>query len=337
MDKTEEKHFRRKLALWLDEREIDLALRDNHETDSETQENGESTIVTFDPELTLPKNTEIGHDDLQKGDILLLSSELNPQEETDPLFVAVLRHWEDDYWLFAPYSYYSHPATDKEMRTDSEESRLRVLALWNCHTTSEENLKNSWYIGKLSESERKDALSVFWYSLGMKELTSELEEKVGPKLYHSKDPRRKYIEEELSKVSVIRELSNEPLVKGTDGEKIIQFPPINDTEHTGEKLAADSKDQKPYYLELLCKELPIRLEIQYNPKRNEKVYFELHTDSEELTKSLDLFSVKIIDDENTIAPFINGLSSYEMSLSSFKFKLIDPNGTTLTLTEPPKN
>ena len=101
MDKTEEEQFRRKLALWLDERDVDLALRENHKTDSETQENGESTIVTFDPELTLPQNTVIGHDDLQKGDILLLSSELNPQEETDPLFVAVLRHWEDDYWLLA--------------------------------------------------------------------------------------------------------------------------------------------------------------------------------------------------------------------------------------------
>ena len=50
---------------------------------------------------------------------------------------------------------------------------------------------------------------------GMKELTSELEEKVGPKLFHSKDPRRKYIEEELSKVSVIRErsLTSEPLTQ----------------------------------------------------------------------------------------------------------------------------
>ena len=161
MDKTEEEQFRRKLALWLDEREVDLVLRENYKADSENQENGESTNVQFDSELVLPPNTDIGHNDLQKGDILLLSRELSPQEETDPLFVAVLRHWEDDYWLFAPYSPYSHPATDKEMKTDSEESRLRVLALWNCHTTSEENLKNAWYIGKLSESERKEALSVF--------------------------------------------------------------------------------------------------------------------------------------------------------------------------------
>ena len=55
-----------------------LALRENHKADSETQESGESTIVSFDPELTLPKNTEIGHDDLQKGDILLLSSRRKP-------------------------------------------------------------------------------------------------------------------------------------------------------------------------------------------------------------------------------------------------------------------
>ena len=108
------------------------------------------------------------------------------------------------------------------MRTDSEESKLRVLAVWNCHTTSEENLKNSWYIGKLSESERKDALSVFSYSIGKKELTSELEEKAGPKLFHSKDPRRKYIEEELSKVSAL-ERSNELPATGSDGRKVIQF------------------------------------------------------------------------------------------------------------------
>ena len=337
MDKTEEEQFRRKLALWLDEREVDLVLRENHEIDSETQENGESTIVQFDSELVLPPNTDIGHNDLQKGDILLLSRELSPQEETDPLFVAVLRHWEDDYWLFAPYSSYSHPATDKEMRTDSEESRLRVLAVWNCHTTSEENLKNSWYIGKLSESERKDALSVFWYSLGMKELTSELKEKVGPKLFHSKDPRRKYIEEELSKVSVIRERSNELQATGTDGKKVIQFPPINNTEHTGEKIAAGTKDETPSYLELLCKELPIRLEIQYNPERSIKVYFDIHTENEELKKSIDLFSVKMIEEESNIPPFTNGITSYEMSMESFKFSLIAPDGTPLTLLEPSKN
>jgi hypothetical protein len=330
MDKTEEEQFRRKLALWLDEREVDLVLRENHETDSETQESGESTIVSFDPELTLPKNTEIGHDDLQKGDILLLSSELSPQEETDPLFVAVLRHWEDDYWLFAPYSSYSHPATDKEMRTDSEESRLRVLALWNCHTTSEENLKNSWYIGKLSESERKDALSVFWYSLGMKELTSELKEKVVPKLFHSKDPRRKYIEEELSKVSVIRELSNELPATGTDGKRVIQFPPPAIFDQSKDKLAAAEGTKESVYQEYQCHELPIKVTLQYIP-RHEQIVIELTTEDENLKGVIDQFKIKLTDDDKPNLTFENGECVHPISLKSVKFSLISPDGKTLSL------
>jgi len=330
MDKTEEEQFRRKLALWLDEREVDLVLRENYKADSENQENGESTNVQFDSELVLPPNTDIGHNDLQKGDILLLSRELSPQEETDPLFVAVLRHWEDDYWLFAPYSPYSHPATDKEMKTDSEESRLRVLALWNCHTTSEENLKNAWYIGKLSESERKDALSVFWYSLGMKELTSELKEKVGPKLFHSKDPRRKYIEEELSKVSVIRERSNELQSTGTDGKNVIQFPPPAIFDQSQDKLAAAEDTKESVYQEYQCHELPIKVTLQYIP-RHEQIVIELTTEDENLKGVIDQFKIKLTDDDKPNLTFENGECVHPISLNSVKFSLISPDGKALSL------
>ena len=337
MDKTEEEQFRRKLALWLDEREVDLALRENHESDSETQENGESTIVQFDSELALPTNTEIGHNDLQKGDILLLSSELSPQEETDPLFVAVLRHWEDDYWLFAPYSPYSHPATDKEMKTDSEETRLQVLSLWNCHTTSEENLKKSWFIGKLSEPDRKDAINIFWYSLGMKELTKELEKKVGPKLFHPSDPRRNYIDEELSKTSVITEKSLPAEETETSAEDpcIIIFPnPLIFLQTAA--LAASDDEQESSFEEYMCKELPIKVSLQYIP-RHEQIVININTDDKGLKDSLDQFKVKLIDDDKPYLTFENGDCVHPVSLKSIRFALVSPDGNNLTLIKDTNN
>ena len=223
------------------------------------------------------------------------------------------------------------------MITDSEESRLRVLALWNCHTTSEENLKNSWYIGKLSESERKDALSVFWYSLGMKELTSELKEKVGPKLFHSKDPRRKYIEEELSKVSVIRErsLTSEP--KNSDSEeinyesaKIITFPAPSTFQKQGTRLAAHSPDEEKASYELYkCNELPLFLSLQFNRVYKE-IVIELDTEDDDLKSKLDKFKLELIDKNMPDLSFENGQCIHKISLKSIQFSLISPEGKALT-------
>jgi len=324
--------FRKKFARWLDEWELE---QEFHIQDIDVGSSEANHQIPF------KKPT---YNDIKAGDILLLSNELTFKGTSliKPLFVAILRLWEkednDEFFLWAPYSPFTQPATDKEIKFENSDPRLSILSLWNTHTSPKELLSNSWFIGELEEKDRKNALKVFWYSLGMEELTNELEEKIGPKLFHSEDPRRKYIEEELSKTSVIRKLGYEPSITltatSTDGEKIIQFPPVITSEETGEKIAAANKDDDLFYIKLLCKELPIKLEIQYNPERSIKVYFDIHTENEELKKSIDLFSVKMIEEESTIPPFTNGITSYEMSMESFKFSLIDPSGTPLTLMEP---
>ena len=103
-----------------------------------------------------------------------------------------------------------------------------MLSLWNAHTSTRDQLSESWFAGELKDQDRKDALGVFWYSLGMKDLTRKLEDKVGPKLYHDKDPRHEYLEKELKRTQIIREFSFQSLHSETEkdsdaDDKIISF------------------------------------------------------------------------------------------------------------------
>lgn len=207
MNNEEKKTFARKLARWLDERELDQAL---------PTEESERKPVT-ETLLNLPCKDPF-LEKLEEGDVVLLSHELTPKDAVRPIYLAILRHWEDDHWLFAPYSPYSEPATDEELRMMDEDFGLRVLCLWNSHTAEKKTLCRSWHVGKLDETDRKEALSVFWYKMGMKELSERLMERVGPVLLHSKDPRRIYLREQLSLLALVRDETIEDGETEEDGK-----------------------------------------------------------------------------------------------------------------------
>lgn len=332
MNKEEKKIFARKLALWLDERELDQGLTNIETTQNENSES--ESIIPFEK----PK-----HKNLQKGDILLISRDLLDQESRRPLFVAVLRNWEDDYWLFAPFSPYSEPATDKELKMECEDQSLRVLSLWNAHTTPSENLKNSWFIGKLSDSERKDALSIFWYSLNMKELPEHLIERVGPKLIHSEDPRRDYIQEQLRATARIRDNSmkgetyeEEKTKELVCGENMVSFLIWKEfLEEEGEKLAASNQEKTARYAEFECEEFPLTLIVRSLPIDNQ-VVFELETEDEKTKSILDRFEIKIEGVEDPKLNFDNGQCVHEVSLDQITFSLWSPDDKLLTLSEIPQ-
>ena len=332
MNNEEKKIFARKLALWLDERELDQGL-----TNIETTENENSEFESIIP-FEKPK-----HKNLQKGDILLISKDFVYKELKRPLFVAVLRNWEEDYWLFAPFSPYSEPATDKELKMECEDQSLRVLSLWNAHTTPSENLKNSWFIGKLSDSERKDALSNFWYSLNMKELPKHLIDRVGPKLIHSEDPRRGYIQEQLRATARIRDNSmkgetneEEKTKEPVRGETMVSFLIWKEfLEEEGEKLAASNQEKTARYAEFKCQEFPLTLIVRSLPIDNQ-VVFELETEDEKTKSILDRFEIKIEGVEDPKLNFDNGQCVHEVSLDQITFSLWSPEGKLLTLSEIPQ-
>ena len=332
MNKEEKKIFARKLALWLDERELDQGL-----TNIETTQNENSEFESIIP-FEKPK-----HKNLQKGDILLISRDLVDQESRRPLFVAVLRNWEEDYWLFAPFSPYSEPATDKELKMECEDQSLRVLSLWNAHTTPSENLKNSWFIGKLSDSERKDALSIFWYSLNRKEMPEHLIDRVGPKLIHSEDPRRAYIQEQLLATAWIRENTindetneEEKTKEPVRGENMVSFLIWKEfLEEEREKLAASNQEKTARYAEFKCQEFPLTLIVRSLPIDNQ-VVFELETEDEKTKSILDRFEIKIEGVEDPKLNFDNGQCVHEVALNQITFSLWSPKGKLLALSEIPQ-
>jgi hypothetical protein len=320
--------FRKKFARWLDEWELEQEFRID---DINVGSNEKAHQIPFKEPI---------YTNIKAGDILLLSNELTSKKAglTKPLFIAILRLWEkkdnNEFYLWAPYSPFTQPATDKEIKFENSDSRLSVLSLWNTHTSPKDLLSKSWFIGELEEKNRRDALKVFWYSLGMEELPQELENKVGPKLFNSKDPRRKYLKEELSKTSVLREhsmgtLVNSPAV-GSDGGDIIQFPPPAIFDQSKDKLAAAEDTKESVYQEYQCHELPIKVTLQYIP-RHEQIVIELTTEDENLKGVIDQFKIKLTDDDKPNLTFENGECVHPISLKSVKFSLISPDGKTLSL------
>ena len=155
MTKKEKEIFFKKLALWLDDWEIDQQFQTEKE---DVLDDGEKHEIPYE---------EPFYRNVKPGDVLLLSNNLTPNEHglNAPLFIAVLRLWEkeedEEYFLWAPYSSLSQPATDKELKFDNTDDRLTVLSLWNAHTLTRDQLSESWFAGELKDQDRKDALGVF--------------------------------------------------------------------------------------------------------------------------------------------------------------------------------
>ena len=333
MTDKEKDIFNRKFNRWLDEWELEQELRVDG---SDSQSIGAKHQIPFEEPI---------YKDIKVGDILLLSSELNSKGTglIDPLFIAILRLWEkednDEFFLWAPYSPFTQPATDKEIKFENSDSRLSVLSLWNTHTSPKDLLSKSWFIGELEEKNRRDALKVFWYSLGMEELPQELENQVGAKLFNSKDPRQKYLTRELSKTEIIRlrtfELlndkneSNESVSEQADNMVYISVWYEEEvTEKT--QLVAGDKKKKGNYLKFHCEELPLILIFRSNA-RHQQMVFELQTDDDLLKEKIDQFLIKIEGKENQKLKFENGKSIQDTSMDFLSFSLISPDGKVLQL------
>ncbi|MGI6393658.1 MAG: hypothetical protein ACOX2F_02830 [bacterium] len=126
-----------------------------------------------------------------------------------PRYVAIIRKWDDENYLAAPFSDIPVAAVQGELETGREDFSLANLELWNAIIAPFVTLKKSWIVDTLSESETEDAFSVFKFISSGEELPEHLKERVGPPILLNNDPRVEYQDEETLHFSLFREICQE--------------------------------------------------------------------------------------------------------------------------------
>lgn len=168
-----------------------------------------------------------------EGQVRLLS-------QTDGIsYVLLARKWGDDAFLVIPFSQYSDPATDMELKTwEDNGACLQVLQVWNARTLQRETLRQSWLVGKMDEGDLKDALALWEYSVGGPCPQASVLARTGVPIFRRDDPRVRYQDEALREFA---ELDAEDLrVAGRRQSRPPVLVPIWETERlaAGEQAAS---------------------------------------------------------------------------------------------------
>lgn len=172
------------LDAWLAERKIDLALRGDNNRKLDFFVDGERLGKAAAP-----------HDgDVRPGQIRILSPKFVADSDTIP-YIAVLEHWMGDLWLVAPFSPYSHPATNGEMETGDHLACRRVLQCWNARTAHESIIEQSYVADSLDESVRADALALFRHVSAGTPLPASFSAPIGAPILSKADPRSDFLSE----------------------------------------------------------------------------------------------------------------------------------------------
>lgn len=125
--------------------------------------------------------------DLAEGQIRVLS------QTRELSYVLVAQRWDSRSWLVLPFSSYSEPATDQEMRLKSDGGLgLRVLQLWNARSVAGDLLAESWVAGTLSAEDHADAISAWRSSIGLSEFSEDQMARTGMPILRRDDPRIAY-------------------------------------------------------------------------------------------------------------------------------------------------
>ncbi len=131
--------------------------------------------------------------DIEAGQIRMLSG------TERPTYALVARRWDENSWLLLPFSNYSEPATETEMKLrPSGGIGLRVLQLWNARSLLEQTVAKSWLVAELSAEDIEDALGAWKWSVGVGELSEDQLSRTGLPIMRRDDPRISYEDEELT-------------------------------------------------------------------------------------------------------------------------------------------
>lgn len=124
------------------------------------------------------------------GQVRLLS-------QTEELtYVLLLRRWSEDSFLVVPFSAYSEPATDMELKLKTQGGLgLRVLQVWNARSLQIATLQNTWLVAKLPQEDIEDAKAMWRYSIGGESPSEDVLSRTGWPIRRRDDPRIKYQDE----------------------------------------------------------------------------------------------------------------------------------------------
>lgn len=111
----------------------------------------------------------------------------------DVTYVLVARQWDEQSWLVIPFSSFSMPATDTELKLKIDGGLgLRVVQLWNARSLLTETIAKSWLVHTLSDDDVADVCSAWQWSVGIGELTDDQLSRMGMPIMRRDDPRIEY-------------------------------------------------------------------------------------------------------------------------------------------------
>lgn len=137
------------------------------------------------------------------GEIRILCSSLCAHIHATE-FIAVIE-MDDEMVTVVPFSPYIDAASPYEtILKHSKEEHLQVLQIWNLRRVPIKTLTKTWVIGELHQEDVNIARSVAKASITGKDPDPEIRAYCGTPIHHPQDPRRKYLEEQASRMDLIQ-------------------------------------------------------------------------------------------------------------------------------------
>lgn len=253
---------------------------------------------------------------LKPGQIRLLS-------QTGELTYAVLlRRWGENAFVVAPFSRFSYPATDEELKTRYDGGLyLQVLQIWNIRTALDGTLKRSWLIGIMPEEDIEDAWKMWESSLGGAEPEASVLERTGVPVFRADDPRIAYRDEEWNKFAKFDEEDARRAVF-LDSELTVSSP--CSACRSGEMRLAAAETEKNSVSFYSVADTGLMLQIEFSP-HDRRTVFSVLDGSGRKTGKLD--GCTVVEEENgAVGTFEKGLVEIGAECLADKFAVLDENG-----------
>ena len=310
-----------RLDAWLAERNTDLALRSLPEEPLPFTVDAKRLAAAAAP---FDKNVE-------PGQIRILSDKF-VSGDADLPFLAVLDRWMAALWLVAPFSPYSTPAAPGEMSSGIRFAERRVLQCWNARTAHEEIISQSYVMGSLDETVRKDALALFRHTMSGAELPADFSALVGTPILSKADPRCEYLAESKERYAPLTEAAKKWEAHLALEERIAARKDLLLTSAAFVRTAfgaaramalAAGEKEKESSETFLAPAFGVEIDVKYAPSEGKVRLVVYDSDGERDGKTLEGFSV--VDKDGALVGTINnGVLVAEASAVAEGFLLLDP-------------
>lgn len=285
--------------------------------------------------------------DLADGEVRLLSPWL-VREARRPFYVLVLKEWIDDFWLIAPFSPFSVPATPgefdlgttirlciNEVEVVQAPSPLSVVSLWNAHTIPGTYLRRSWFSTVLEPHDLADILSVFLHVSTGATFPERVRERVGPDLVHPADPRHDYIAQEAA---ILRPLSAmaEEYVANIKSQECPGAPNRSEIEDyllesefgvSGFAIASRAATGGSFTMTLLVPSMGLRITLRQDSSGKKAIATVAIAATGERSYKLD--GAAVVNRGRAVGKFARGRAEFKATSLQGKIGLRDPNGRPL--------